>query len=160
MNKETLAQISELTQQTVNHYKLLKELYSKKKTSLMSQDIEQLQDIDPVIVQELSKIKELTNTIKTLGSEDGKLSSLIEQAKGIDTELARKFEDYKEELTELAKEINQLEKTNHELLKQGLNITLKMINHIMGSNYTNTEEYDSKGKTKMVSDMSSIEKSI
>jgi len=160
MDKETLLQLSELTQEAVHHYKTLKELYIQKKTCLMAQDVEKLQDIDPVILQELNRIKGLTTEIQTLGNLGGEAQTLTEQAKETDSELAKKFEGYKEELTELSKEIGQLEKINHELLKQGMNITLKMINHIMGSNYTTTEEYDSKGKTKIVSDVSSIEKSI
>lgn len=160
MNKEELTQIYETFKKEIQEYKELRDLYLQKKECIIAQDVDGLNDTDIQITQKVSKIKEINAKRQVPENEQRTLSSLIEIAKDVDTELYELLIAKKEEVEQLAKELATLEKTNYELLKQGMNLTLKMFNKMMGSNYTPTDEYNSKGKTKITTDVSSIETSI
>lgn len=160
MNKEELTQIYETFEKEIQEYKELRDLYLQKKECIIAQDVDKLNDTDTQIIQKVSKIKEINAKRQAPENEQRTLSSLIEIAKDVDTELYELLIAKKEEVEQLAQELAKLEKTNFELLKQGMNLTLKMFNKMMGSNYAPTDEYNNKGKTKITTDVSSIETSI
>lgn len=164
MDKTLLVEFNNIINDEIVSYNEIKVLYEKKKQILITHKVNELLNIDLEIKQKLKTIKQLSEKRKTMSyklkDKDLNLTKLIELSCKSAPELCENFVCKKEQIQKLAKDIKVLEETNHELVKQGLSISTKIINTITAGAPTIPNNYDSAGKSKKNLELSLIEENI
>lgn len=127
-------------------YKILHQLYSEKKDSLMENNISSLKQIDNKIL-EISKLIKILQTkrLEVSGGDYFSLSSLILYAQSNAPEYISKLESQKLCIKQLIKNISDINRTNHELIQHGLLISEKTLNLFIRMFVSNKCNYSSSG---------------
>ena len=164
MDKTLLVEFNKIINDEIVNYSEMKMLYEEKKQILISHKINELLNIDLEIKQKLKSIKQLSDKRKFMSykvhDKDLNISKLIELSRKSAPELCEDFVCKKEQIQNLVKDLKVLEETNHELVKQGLVISSKLINTITAGAPTIPNNYDSAGRSKKNLELSLIEENI
>ena len=131
-------------------YEELENLYSQKKEVLISNNTDELLEIDTQILNKMKIIQDMVqerlNISQSITDKEVLLSEIIEKCRQIDEKQAQRLEEKKEKINSLVKNLQKLDTINEELTKHGIKLSSKILQIILNNVLINSTEYDKKGK--------------
>jgi len=150
INEKILGQIDVVFSEILNAYTKMADLYEVKKHALIKMDSEILKESDEKILEQNSILTDLNNEririVKQLGKDEMNVSDIIKMSEEIGSPLTDSFKEFKVKINEVSKKIMLLERTNVELIQQGLTMSNKVLDIILQACTPQSGSYDCHGK--------------
>ena len=149
MQEEIFKNLIEILGKEIKLYTEMRNLYTKKREVLVSNNILDLSKIDAEIIENYESIKKIDvlrlDAIKLLNEDAPSMSALIEIAQKKCPKYVLKLTDQQNQLNNLSSSISLLNITNMKLIKHGMVLTDKKLNSLIECCAPKGSSYSDKG---------------
>ena len=146
-----IQELEQLIDTEIEQYENIVKLETEKKEILIKADSEALLNIDSQMLDVILIINNTSEKRKALCEKmnimTSSMSEIIGYLKNVDTEAAERFEEKKVLINDYAKKIGDLERTNIELTKHGIEFANKTLDAILKGFSVTPQEYNEHGRS-------------
>lgn len=146
-----IQELEQLIDIEIEQYENIVRLNTEKKEILIKADSEALLKIDLQILDVIQIINNACEKRKALCEKmdimTSSMSEIIGYLKNVDADAAVRFESKKKIINDYAKQIADLERTNQELTKHGIEFANKTLDAILKGFTVTSQEYNEHGRS-------------